>query len=205
MKTSEIVRLYLAGSSSNAVAARAGVSARTVRRRLQAAGVQLRPRRLPRPLCEHCEKRPVTQLRGKYCAECWPLLPAPASRRCALVICRKVFQPPRDCRDQRFCCTAHWYASPECAATATANLPSNPPRKRLNDLVNDGTFRAYRGEQLLQEKDLDEAHPEVLRELQRLFREATSRTERRALAQCFARIVRARRLATVAKPIGRST
>jgi hypothetical protein len=185
MDTAEIVRLYVEGLSSNAIAARAGVSGRTVLRRLQAACVEIRPTRLPRPLCARCKKKEVKEPRHSYCSDCWPLHPAPTARTCDLLDCDKVFTPPRSKRAQRYCSAAHWYASPECA-------PPRPPPKTLDELVSDGTFRPFRHEQLLEQETLDETGPEDLRTLQALFRAAASPTERRLLAQCFQGIVRAR-------------
>jgi hypothetical protein len=180
MDTAQMAELYAGGLNSNEIAAHAGVSGRTVLRRLHAAGVQLqlRPLRQTRPLCARCKKTPVTgRPRNKYCGKCYPLHPVPTPRRCPLASCQKLFKPSPKNRDQRFCCAAHWYAS---------------KTKHLDQLVRDGTFRAYRGEELLEKEDLDEDAPEILRDLQRHFRAATSKSERRALAQCLGRIARAR-------------
>jgi hypothetical protein len=189
METAEIVRLYREeGLSSNAIAARAGVSGRTVLRRLQAAGVVMRPSRLPRALCPRCKKRPIKHPRARYCERCWPLHPAPAARTCELADCEIVFTPPRSKRAQRYCSAAHWYASPECAPPA----PPKPRPPTLDELVSDGTFRPFRHEQLLEQETLDETGPEDLRTLQALFRAAASPAERRLLADCFQGLVRAR-------------
>jgi hypothetical protein len=103
--------------------------------------------------------------------------------------CAVVFTPPSSNRRQRYCSPEHWYASPEAAARTPP--PPNRP-KSLDELVRDGTFRACDNEELLEKEELDEASPDLLKGLQALFREATSRTERQALAQCFGRIARAR-------------
>jgi len=188
METAEIVRLYGEGLSSNAIAGRAGVSGRTVLRRLHAAGVvEMRPTRLPRALCPRCKKRKVKHARARYCGRCWPLHPAPSARTCALTDCDIVFTPPRSRRAQRYCSAAHWYASPECAPA-----PPKPRPKTLDELVRAGTFRPFRHEQVLEQETLDETGPEDLRTLQALFRAATSPAERRLFALCFQGIVRAR-------------
>jgi hypothetical protein len=189
--TAEIMRLYVVeGMSSNAIAARAGISGRTILHRLHAAGVEIRPLRLPRPLCARCKKREVKTPGATYCDNaCRRLYPRPEPRICALDGCEIVFTPPTSNRNQRFCSSEHWYRSPEAAERTP---PSNgSPRKSLAERVRTGTFIAHEHEQRLQEDTLDETCPDVLRELQRLFREAAGGTERRALAQCFGRIVRA--------------